>query len=293
VRNADVSYLEIIDQKHGQFDPAAMKTKGLELQDKYQSAKPFPHIAIDDFLPASILDQCLDQFPGKPDPESRSFDRDQERYKTSFNPDYLTPEIRSFFYSLNSRPFIQFLENLSGIKGLIPDPFFLGGGFHETRTGGHLDVHADFNLHKPMRLERRLNLLIYLNRNWKLEYGGGLELWDEKMENCVEAIVPEFGRCVVFSTNDTSYHGHPAPVNHPDGAPRRSIALYYYTSTWDENSRFKTTQFKARPGMKDATDWKVRRDELLTEFLPPVMARPVFRAIRKFEKPAAGGGAPR
>lgn len=284
-----MSYLEIVDLKHGLFDPAAMKTKGLELQDRYRNASPFPHIAIDDFLPAAILDQCLEQFPGKPDPESRSFDRDQERYKTSYNPDYLTPEVRSFFYSLNSRPFIQFLENLSGIKGLIPDPFYLGGGFHETRTGGHLDVHADFNLHKPMHLERRLNLLIYLNRNWKLEYGGGLELWDEKMENCVEAIVPEFGRCVVFSTNDTSYHGHPAPVNHPDGKPRRSIALYYYTATWDENSRFKTTQFKARPGSKDAADWRVRRDELLTEFLPPVMARPVFKALRKFEKPAPGG----
>lgn len=286
-----MSYLEIVDLKHGLFDAAALKTRGLELQQQYRSADPFPHIAIDDFVPASILDQCLDQFPKRPDPESRSFDRDQERYKTSFNPDYLTPDVRSFFYSLNSRPFIQFLENLSGVKGLIPDPYFMGGGFHETRTGGHLDVHADFNLHKPMHLERRLNVLIYLNRDWKLEYGGGLELWDEKMEKCVKAISPEFGRCVVFSTNDTSYHGHPAPVNHPESAPRRSIALYYYTATWDENARFKTTQFKTRPGSKDARDWKVRRDELITEFLPPAMARPVFKAIRKFEKAATDDGA--
>lgn len=279
-----MSYLEIVDLSHGLFDPAAMKTKGLELQEKYLSAEPFPHIAIDDFVPASILDLCLEQFPTSRDPESRSFDRDQERYKTSFNPDYLPPQARSFFYSLNSRPFIQFLENLSGIKGLIPDPFFLGGGFHETRTGGHLDVHVDFNLHKPMHLERRLNLLIYLNKNWRPEHGGGLELWDEKMERCVESIIPEFGRCAVFSTSSKSYHGHPAPVNHPEGAPRRSIALYYYTATWTDSSQFKTTQFKVRPGTKDAVDWKVRRDELITEFLPPVVARPVFKALRKLEK---------
>ncbi len=282
-----MSYLEIVDLKHGLFDPAVMKTKGLELQEKYRTAKPFPHIAIDDFVSPAVLDLCLEQFPSNPDPESRSFNRDQERYKTSYNPDYLTPEVRSFFYSLNSRPFIQFIENLSGIKGLIPDPFFIGGGFHETRTGGHLDVHADFNLHKPMHLERRLNLLIYLNKDWKLEYGGGLEIWDEKMESCVEAISPEFGRCVVFSTNDTSYHGHPAPVNHPSGAPRRSIALYYYTSTWDQTSRSKTTQFKARPGTEDAVDWKIKRDEMITEFLPPVLSRPVFKVLRKVEKPVS------
>lgn len=270
-----------------------MKTKGLELQEQYRTAAPFEHIAIDDFLPASILDLCLQQFPANPDPDSRTFDREQERYKTSFNPDYLSPEVRSFFYSLNSRPFVQFLENLSGIRGLIPDPFFIGGGFHETRQGGHLSIHADFNLHKPMHLERRLNVLIYLNKNWRLEYGGALELWDEKMASCVRAIAPEFGRCVVFSTNETSFHGHPAPVNHPEGTPRRSIALYYYTATWDDAAKSKTTQFKLRPGSKDAPDWRVRRDELLTEFLPPVVARPVFKALRRTKKPPAANAAPR
>lgn len=289
--NQPVSYLEIVDLKHGLFDTEAMKTKGLELQEKYRAASPFPHIVIDDFLPASILDLCLEQFPKTADPDSRTFDRDQERYKTSYNPDYLSPEIRSFFYSLNSRPFVQFLENLTGIKGLIPDPFFIGGGFHETRNGGHLSVHADFNLHKPMRLERRINVLIYLNRDWTLEHGGALELWDEKMESRVETVVPVLGRCVVFSTNETSHHGHPAPVNHPDGTPRRSIALYYYTATWDETSRSKTTQFKTRKGTKDAADWRVRRDEMIAEFLPPAMSRPVFRALRKIEKSKAGDGA--
>ncbi|MCB2097751.1 MAG: 2OG-Fe(II) oxygenase [Parvularculaceae bacterium] len=281
-----MSYLEIVDLEHGLFDPEVMKTKGLELQERYRSAEPFPHIAIDDFISPSILDLCLDQFPSERDPDSRTFDRNQERYKTSYNPDYLSPDVRAFFYSLNSRPFIQFLENLSGIKGLIPDPYYLGGGFHETRTGGHLDVHTDFNLHRPMNLERRLNILIYLNKDWRLEYGGGLELWDEKMASCVQAVSPEFGRCVVFSTNDTSFHGHPRPVNHPLNAPRRSIALYYYTATWNDASRPKTTQFKARPGTKDVADWKVRRNELINEFLPPVLSRPVMRAVRKIDRSA-------
>lgn len=281
-----MSYLPVTDNRLGLFDPIAMKEKGLERRDEYQGAKPFPHIAIDDFLPAALLDHVLSQFPSAPDPESRAFDRQQERYKTSYNPDYLSPDLRAFFYSLNSRPFLKFLENMTGIAGLIPDPYFIGGGFHETKTGGHLDVHTDFNLHKPMRLERRLNVLIYLNRDWKLDYGGGLELWDEKMERCERAIEPVFGRCVVFSTNDNSFHGHPAPVNHPDGRARRSIALYYYTSTWDDSRVSKTTQFRSRPGTKDEADWRVRRTAMIREFLPPVIARPVLRAISRLDKQA-------
>lgn len=282
-----MSYLPVTDNRLGLFDPAAMKDVGLERREQYQSADPFPHIAIDDFLPTELLDYVLSQFPQAPDPESREFDRNQERFKTSYNPDYLTPDLRAFFYSLNSRPFLKFLENMTGIMGLIPDPYFIGGGFHETRTGGHLDVHTDFNLHKPLRLERRLNALIYLNRDWKLDYGGGLELWDEKMERCVRAIEPAFGRCVVFSTDDTSYHGHPTPVNHPEGRSRRSIALYYYTATWDDSRSSKTTQFKVRPGTKDEKDWRVKRTMLIREFLPPVIARPVLRAISRVDAPKA------
>ena len=95
-----MSYLEIVDLDHGLFDPTAMKSRGLELQEKYRTAAPFPHVVIDDFVSPAMLDLCLRQFPQTPDPESRSFDREQERYKTSYNPDYLSPSVRSFFYSL-------------------------------------------------------------------------------------------------------------------------------------------------------------------------------------------------
>lgn len=272
-----MSYIEISDLEHGLFDAEAMKGKGGDLHDAYVSATPFPHIMIDDFITPSILEACLEDFPTRPDPDSQSFDRAQERYKTSYNPDYLSPRVRSFFYSLNSRPFIEFLENMTGIKGLIPDPYFLGGGFHETFEGGHLSVHADFNLHGPMKLERRLNLLIYLNKDWKADYGGSLELWDEKMTRCVETIEPKFNRCVVFSTNAKSFHGHPAPIRHPEKKSRRSIALYYYTATWDGKARPFTTQFKARPKTEDKVDWTVRRDEIMRDILPPIVMRGLRR----------------
>jgi len=63
---------------------------------------------------------------------------------------------------------------LTGIDALVPDPHFEGGGLHQIEPGGHLKVHADFNRHPRTGLARRLNALIYLNRDWKPEYGGAL-----------------------------------------------------------------------------------------------------------------------
>jgi hypothetical protein len=280
-----MSYIEISNVDYGFLDPLALREKGRELVTRYASAEPFPHIVIDDFFAPAVLDMCLEEFPSAPDPDSQTFDRAQERYKTSYNPDYLPPRPRSFFYSLNSRPFVEFLQNLTGIKGLVPDPYFLGGGFHETRQGGHLSVHADFNIHKPLHLERRLNLLVYLNKDWRMEYGGALELWDREMKACVKKIEPVFNRCVLFSTDATSFHGHPDPVAHPLGTPRRSLALYYYTATLDGTARAFPTQFKKRRNTGDAVDWKIKTDEILSDFLPPILMRNVRRVTRRLRLP--------
>ncbi len=263
------------------FDYEDVKDLGADLHDQYASADPFPHIVIDDFLPTPVLDYVMANFPTTSDATEREFDRDQERFKKNIMPDYLEPRLRSLFYAFNARPFIKVIENITGIKGLVPDPYFMGGGFHEIGTGGHLSVHADFNHHKPMNLERRVNALIYLNPDWKDEYGGQLELWRTDMSERVQSIVPIANRCAIFTTNNESMHGNPNVVAHPDGTKRRSIALYYYTATWDELRRSRTTQFHARPGSEDKTDWRVRTDEFVGEFLPPVLARPVTKLLHK------------
>lgn len=272
-----MTYLSEMDDKFGFVDPEQVSTRGAELSEQYNSADPFPHIVIDEFLPASILEKCLKEFPTVAGDGQVRFDREQERYKAQFNPDALSPWCRGLFYSFNSRPFIKVLENVTGIKGLIPDPFFLGAGFHEISQGGHLSVHADFNHHKPMNLERRINLLIYLNKDWKPDYGGQLELWDRSMQHKVVDVVPEFNRCVIFNTNSDSFHGNPQIINHPDLIPRRSIALYYYTSTWGAAKRDHTTQFKVRAGSADAIDWKVKYRELAQDLLPPMVHRAMTR----------------
>jgi len=270
-------YLSEMDGVTGFVAGDAVREKGAELRERYQNAKPFPHIVIDDFLPEDLVTLCIGEF-GEHDPEhSRRYDRDQERYKREINPDGMSPAARRLFYSFNSRPFIRVLENITGIKGLIPDPFFAGGGFHEIGQGGHLSVHTDFNHHKPMNLERRINVLIYLNRDWRTEYGGLLELWDETMSKCEVAVVPLANKCVIFNTTTASNHGNPQPVNHPGRVTRKSIALYYYTATWSDDKRAQTTQFKTRPNSPDKFDWAVWRKELVVDLTPPILRRALSR----------------
>ncbi len=259
------------------FDLEPAKELGKDLAPKYASADPFPHAVIDDFLPQPVIDYCIEHFPIELDPDSTEFDRHQERKKRSFHPDHLAPKLRGLFYAFNSLPFIKLVENITGISGLIPDPYFSGAGFHEIRTGGHLSIHADFNHHRPLNLERRVNVLIYLNRQWADEFGGQLELWTPDMKRKVHSIVPVANRCVMFTTTGQSMHGNPQPVAHPDGVPRRSIALYYYTSTWDESKAAKTTQFRVRPGTLDKVDWTVKGDEFIEDFVPPIVARRLLK----------------
>ncbi|MEM9433514.1 MAG: 2OG-Fe(II) oxygenase [Pseudomonadota bacterium] len=250
----------------------AAKTVGAAYAQDYQAAKPYNHICIDNFLPESILEQIRKDLEQLPESET-SFSRAQENLKSSYIPERLPDFTKNLFYALNSRPFILFLEEMTGIKGLIPDPYFVGAGIHKTLNGGHLDIHADFNLHVQMKVERRLNVLIYLNKDWQEDWGGSFEIWDKKMTKKEASFVPTFNRMVCFSTGSDTFHGNPEPVNHPDGEARQSIALYYYTATWDDTRKSHSTLFKPRPGTVDETDRLVARRALVRDIIPPMIYR--------------------
>ncbi len=246
----------------------------------YQSAQPYNYGCIDNFLPAEILERVREEVQSLPQADS-SFSRSQEKLKSSWIPERLPPYTRAVFGALNSRAFLSFLEEMSGIPKLIPDPYYSGAGIHRVANGGHLDIHADFNHHGPMDLERRLNVLIYLNPEWKKEWGGSFEIWDKEMKNKVESFVPIFNRMCMFSTGSDTYHGNPETVNNPNGDPRLSIALYYYTATWGPHRKAHTTLFKPRPGTEDKVDWEVKRRALAQDLLPPILYRRVAGPLRR------------
>jgi len=136
-----------------------------------------------------------------------------------------------------SAPVLQFLERLTGINGLMGDPSLLGGGVHKINRGGKLGVHADFNVHFRTQLHRRINLLLYLNKDWNAEWGGDLELWEKDMSKCCIKVAPVFNRAAIFNITDDAFHGHPHPLNTPENVSRYSLALYYYTVDRPEHEK--------------------------------------------------------
>ncbi len=256
-------------------DEKKAQAKGQELASGYRSASPFAHCVIDDFLPSEVAERLLREFPQIID---RERERSQELLKGLVLPDQLPSSAnyaRALFYTFNSRPFLSFLESLTGIDGLIADPYFLGGGFHETLRGGCLGVHADFNLHQKLRLRRRINVLVYLNKDWLPDYGGDLELWTKDMKQKAVAVAPAFNRCVIFNTDDDSWHGHPDALNCPKDRSRKSLALYYYTASeaiFGER-KLNTTNFRVRAGTQDKRDWAMHAKYFARDLIPPLFLR--------------------
>jgi hypothetical protein len=260
------------------FDDGECRELGQSLADSYRNASPFPHVVIDDFLEPTVLAKVLAEFPSSED--KKYFDRDQERLKFQYPPQEIASGLaRNLFAELNSQAFLGFLEAMTGIDGLISDPYFEGGGLHETKRGGHLGIHADFNVHSRLKVERKLNLLVYLNEDWDDSFGGQLELWDRQMKECVVRVEPVFGRAVIFSTALDSFHGHPEPLNCPPEQSRRSIATYYYSAAEDGVGLLpeRTTNFRPRPGTGDKTDWEIRRRHFVNDWVPPRLQRIAHR----------------
>lgn len=213
------------------FPAAELIARGERLAGAYRSASPFPHAVVDDFLPEEVATAAYEEFAGL---DASSWDLYEDAGNTiklaTSDEEKMGPLLRHLVTQFNGSAFIRFLEAMTGIDGLLPDPHLAGGGLHQLNPGGFLRVHADFNRHKPLRLDRRINALLYLNPGWQDDWGGALELWNEDMSVCEVKATPLLNRLVVFNTTSTSYHGNPEPVSCPPGHARRSLAFYYYTN---------------------------------------------------------------
>jgi len=205
------------------YDPAAVDRMAAE----FRAATPFPHLVLDDLLDAGP--ELATLFP-PPDWSGWL------PYKNAYQPEKLCcsdlaviPEpLAAVLRQCNDRPFLHFLESVTGIERLIPDPYLEGGGLHSSGPGGVLTAHTDFHIYERLRLFRRVNVIMYLNPEWKPEYGGCLELFDSATDRVVKEVVPSFGTTVIFRTDDRSVHGFSKPI--AAGHRRNSLALYYYTS---------------------------------------------------------------
>lgn len=226
------------------------------ISSQYRNGDPFPNIVLEDFISHDVLKRVAEEFPdlAKSKNSVVKFENEKEIKLAGIGMSILSPAAIHLNNYLQSDLMLAWLNELTGItEPLISDPYLSGGGYHEIKKGGLLKVHADFNKHPTLNLDRRLNLLIYLNEGWKEEWGGDLQLFDSNVEHKAKSIYPKFNTAVIFNTTSFTYHGHPDPLNCPDNRSRRSLAYYYYSTGRPDGEVAKTvhsTLFKARKGEK-------------------------------------------
>jgi Rps23 Pro-64 3,4-dihydroxylase Tpa1-like proline 4-hydroxylase len=205
-----------------------------ELNKKYQSKSPYRYLVFDNILNKDAANVVYNSYPEIEEDiwEKKTYLNQKNKFhKRFFEKNSI---IQKVFDELNSKEFLKWLNYVTKIEEpLISDPELFGGGLHQSINGAFLNVHVDYNIHPETKYHRRINVLVYMNKNWKDEYEGHLELWDinESKQTLLEKVSPKFNRCVIFETNEISFHGHPKPLNTPAGVSRKSLATYYYSKT--------------------------------------------------------------
>lgn len=201
------------------------RESGVALNAAFRSATPFPHVVIEDFLPEDLARRVLAEFPPL-DTMKKSNDYifgNKRALEDVSSRGPASTELNQLFLSP------AFAEFVSGVFGeeLFIDPGFHGGGFHNGGDGSFLDMHVDFNVHPdhPDWL-RVLNILVYLNEDWKPEYGGDLRI-TKSPDEAPRTIEPLFNRGVIMMTSEITYHGY-EKMSLPQGVSRKSVAAYAY-----------------------------------------------------------------
>lgn len=232
--------MEAIDIVRLQRDEHALATR-------FQAARPFKYVIIDDFLRREAAIRIHSEYPAI---DQTWIDSNGMNTRGKWASPVLAGSVAdTFFREVNSPAFRSYLGRLTGINDLIEDPKLHGAGFHQIRDGGFLNVHVDFN--RLGELHRRLNLIVYMNPDWRDEYGGNLELWDMASMKRIENIPPVLNRCVIFETNEVSFHGHPVPLK-TGALTRKSLSIYYYTETRHEIAVTHNTLYVNTHGLKGA-----------------------------------------
>ncbi len=234
------------------FDRERLRAIARSARDSYRAAQPYPHAVFDDFLGDEAARLLARVFP-RPDHVGwmrRDYTEQSARLgqlqRTGF--DGVDPTLRHFLGELSSMAFIDFLSELTGVAGLIPDPHFRGAGLSLTLPGGHLALHADFNRDRTRHLERRVTVLYYLATDWQPEWGGDLELWDASCTRREARYSPLLDRLIVMNHGDTYFHGHPAPLACPTDRFRASVAAYFYVAKASDDDELAHGAIWARSG---------------------------------------------
>jgi Rps23 Pro-64 3,4-dihydroxylase Tpa1-like proline 4-hydroxylase len=251
-----------------------------KLSSRFKNARPYPHIFIDNMFPDKLLDQLVAERPSKTnDHWVHEDDENIERYnlRSAVDLGETAYQLAAF---LHSAGFLYFLSELTGIWQLLPDPYLQGGGYHMIPRGGKFEVHSDRNTAYETGLTRRLALIIYLNRDWKHEYGGQFELWNSDGTRQEAVVEPSFNRTVIFEVAEKNFHGVPQMVACPNGRSRDSFLVYYHTAVNSNSDAAPHTSIYA-PSFYGRKKSAMR--SILRDITPPIIQR-TLKKVRHWKK---------
>lgn len=230
------------------FDYECFESRIAKEKNKYNERTPYPYAYFDGLFDEDLLDTVnkeIDVASFRKD--ARAIEGVEVKTRSDFEDnESLPPSIRKVFETINGGRFLNMVTNLTGISGLISDPYFDGGGVNIIENQGTLAVHVDGTTQHRMQVSRRINAILFLNDDWNVDWNGYHEQWmytndalspfDSDQEwKCVRKILPKKNRLYIFTTNDHSWHGHAGVLNVPEEVQRRSLISYYYTASRPES----------------------------------------------------------
>jgi len=259
-----------------------------ELAASYRTSQPYPHLKFEEFLVPETARELARQFPIEANDHWIRYRHVNENKASTDRWEDFPPGIDALIREMNSPRFLALISRITGIEGLLADPDIEGGGMHQSWTGGFLNVHTDFTMHRQNpSWRRRCNLIYYLNEDWNPGWGGALQLWDSRMKESVQSVECLLNRAVLFNT-PRALHGFPDPLTCPDDRSRKSVQWYYYTVDAKPEAHPEATTYHARPDESMAKHLAVKLDNLALRAYSSVKRRlgirddAVSRVMAKF-----------
>jgi len=219
------------------------------IKNNFLNAKPFEHVVIDNFLETCYAEKISELFP--------KFDKTWHEYKNPIEVKYafdninsLPIELKNYFYYLSTPEIINIIRQITNFDNLEYDEYLHGAGVHLHPRFGRLNIHLDYEKHPYSGKERRLNIILFMSKDWDVNWNGANELWNSDVTKCIAKTEIKFNRAILFKTNDISWHGLPDKILCPENVFRKSLA-YYYVSPLNtkktEDEYRKKAKFTKRP----------------------------------------------
>lgn len=227
---------------------------------RFKNNKPYPIVSMRNFLPEDIALDLYKENLSVPVDKWREFTRNGS-HMIELNKLELIPKAHELVSYLHSSKFLNYLEQVTGIESLIPDPHIVGGGYSRSFTGDILQIHTDFNWNEQLKLHRTLSLIVYLTPDWKLEYGGGLNFYDKDRKTVIFEGDCMFNTALLWEYNKYGFHGYIDPISSPPGTDRTTFRLFYYTSksTYDANDPPHRSLYWVDPNSNEPIDNKLEK----------------------------------